>query len=391
MKKLVSVIVPVYNIEEEIGKCIESIINQTYRDLEIILVDDGSTDKSLSICQKYAADDMRIRVIHKKNGGLVSARKAGMQAAIGAYVAHIDGDDWVEEEYIETLVNGADFGNVDVVIAGFLFESVEGKIEKIQNKVESGLYDKEGIKQFIYPVMLEGIFPSNCSKLFRRELAFEKQMLVEDCVECDEDTVVVYPILLNAASIRIIDACQYHYVRRSNSLSTYGTDASTYFATVRNVYQALKKEFLCHEEKKTLMLQLEKLVSSRLVAGISRYYSLLIQKYLFPYELVSKESRVVLYGAGAVGRDFYKQIMKNRYCDIVLWVDQNYETADIPYAEIKDPRDVLEEQFDYVIVCVSNKGIAQDIIKKLNDLGISDQKIVWSRDYATDLNIKFGK
>ncbi len=153
MKELVSVIVPIYNIEDEIGKCIESIISQTYRNLEIILVDDGSTDKSLSICHKYAADDKRIKVIHKKNGGLVSARKAGMQAASGPYVAHIDGDDWVEEGYIETLVNGTDSGNVDVVIAGFLVESVDGSVEKIQNKVESGLYDKEDIKQFIYPVL----------------------------------------------------------------------------------------------------------------------------------------------------------------------------------------------------------------------------------------------
>lgn len=389
MKELVSVIVPIYNIEDEIGKCIESIISQTYRNLEIILVDDGSTDKSLSICHKYAADDKRIKVIHKKNEGLVSARKAGMQAASGSYVAHIDGDDWVEEGYIETLVNGTDSGNVDVVIAGFLVESVDGSVEKIQNKVESGLYDKEDIKQFIYPVLLEGIFPSNCSKLFRRELAFEKQMLVEDCVECDEDTVAVYPILLNALSIRIIDACQYHYVRRTNSLSTYGTDASTFFDTVRNVYEALKKEFLGHEEKKMLMLQLERLVSSRVVAGVSRYYAISIQKYMFPYEMVAPKSRIVLYGAGAVGRDFYRQITKNQYCEIIIWVDQNYKMVNIPYAEVKSPTAILAEQYDYVIVCVNGRGIALDITKKLNDMGISDQQIVWSKDYITDLNIRF--
>lgn len=389
---VVSVIVPVYNIEDEVERCILSIINQTYRDLEIILVDDGSTDRSLEICQRYADTDERIRVIHKQNGGLVSARKAGIQVASGEYVAHIDGDDWVESEYIETLVKGSNFGNVDVVIAGFVTESVEGKTERAQNKIPCGLYGKEDIKYSIYPVMLDGIFPSNCSKLFRRALALEKQMSVEDCVECDEDTVAVYPILLNAKSIRIIDACQYHYVRRMNSLSTFGTDALVYFATIRYVYNALKKEFLLHEEKKTLMLQLEKLVSSRLVGGVSKYYSVFIQKYLFPYELINQSSKVVLYGAGAVGRDFYKQIMGNHYCEIVLWVDTNFDTTDIPYGEVKSPRAILQENsYDYVVVCVSRKNMAQDIVKDLKNMGVLEDKVVWKEDYATDLNISFRK
>lgn len=392
MINVVSVIVPIYNIENEIERCILSIINQTYRDLEIILVDDGSTDKSLEICQKYANIDERIRVIHKENGGLVSARKAGIQAANGEYIAHIDGDDWVESEYIKTLVNATNSGTVDVVIAGILFEYENGQIEKKKNEVSSGLYDMDGIKQFIHPVMLEEIFPSNCSKLFRKELIFDKQMQVEDCVECDEDTVTVYPILLDAKSIQIIDDCQYHYVRRSNSLSTYGTKASVYFTTVGYVYETLKKEFLCHEYKKILMFQLEKLVSSRLVAGIKRYYSMFIQKYLFPYELVSCGSRVILYGAGAVGRDFYKQIVENHYCEIILWVDTNYDTIDVPYGEIMSPRAILNENnYDYVVVCVSHVNIAQDIIKDLKNMSVLWEKIVWKDGYATDLNVNFVK
>lgn len=389
MDRMVSVIVPVYNIENEVERCIKSIINQTYRDLEIILVDDGSTDRSLEICRKYASADERIKVVHKENGGLVSARKAGVQLARGEYVAHIDGDDWVEREYIETLINAAGSGTVDVVIAGFVIESVEGETEKAENDVPCGLYNKDEIKHSIYPVMLDKIFPSNCSKLFRRTLVFEKQMSVEACVECDEDTAAVYPILVNAESIRIIDACQYHYVRRMNSLSTFGTAAPVYFATIRHVYTVLKKEFLLHEEKELLMLQLEKLVSSRLTAGISRYYSLFVQKYLFPYELVDRGSRVVLYGAGAVGRDFYRQIARNHYCEIVLWVDTNYETMNIPYGEVKDPKAVLRKDYDYIIICVSRKAAAQDIMKNLKNIGVSDKKIIWKEDYMADLNVRF--
>ena len=100
---LFSIIVPVYNIATYVRKCIESIICQTYKNLDIILVDDGSTDGSGDICDKYADKDSRIRVVHKKNGGLVSARKAGITVAEGVYSLYVDGDDWIEEDYIEIV------------------------------------------------------------------------------------------------------------------------------------------------------------------------------------------------------------------------------------------------------------------------------------------------
>lgn len=103
-KNVISVIVPIFNISKYLDKCIESILNQSYSDLEIILVDDGSSDNSGSICDYYATMDKRIRVIHKENGGLVSARKAGLEIATGEYIAFIDGDDWIDAEmYSEML------------------------------------------------------------------------------------------------------------------------------------------------------------------------------------------------------------------------------------------------------------------------------------------------
>lgn len=101
---LVSVIVPVYNVENYMRKCIDSILNQTYTNLEIILVDDGATDHSAAICDEYAQIDHRIKVVHKQNGGLASARNAGLTVATGEYIAYVDSDDWVELEFIETLL-----------------------------------------------------------------------------------------------------------------------------------------------------------------------------------------------------------------------------------------------------------------------------------------------
>ena len=396
MEKLVSVLVPVYNREAEIEKCILSITNQTYKDLEIILVDDGSTDRSLEICHKYAAADGRIRVIHKENGGLISARKAGIQAATGEYVAHIDGDDWVEAEYIETLVNASDSGTVDVVIAGFVSEYVDGHTEKVCSARPCGLYNKEEMKKNIYPVLMNSnadgyneIYPSQWGKLFRRTLALEKQMLVDSRQKCDEDNSCVYPILLSANSIRIIDSCQYHYVRRINSISKFGTAATAYFEAIKYMHSRLKDEFLQYEEKDLLMLQLEGIVSTRIAIGMKKYYSFLINQYLFPYEMVKQGSRIVLYGAGAVGRNLYKQILKNQYCDIVLWVDKDYERIDIPYAEIKNPETILHDEYDYVVICLKGRQLAESVINNLIDMGVSEDKIVWKEDYKIDLDVRF--
>ena len=397
-KVLVSVIVPIYNREAEIEKCILSIIHQTYKDMEIILVDDGSTDGSLGICKQYADIDDRIHIIHKENGGLISARKAGLQKASGEYVAHIDGDDWIEENYIETLVKATDYGTVDVVVAGFVNEyiGIREDNEKVLNALPCGLYTKKEIEDLIYPVMLNSnmdgyneIYPCQWAKLFKRELAVKKQMLVDDRYSCDEDTLCVYPILLCAGSIRIIDACQYHYVRRMDSLSTYGTDAVIYFDTVKYMYKYLKNEIEQYEKKESLMLQLEKLVSARITAGMKKYYSLLINQYIFPYGLIVQGSRVALYGAGAVGRCFYRQLMKDKYCKIELWVDKNYKTVDISYAEVKEPKLLLQEQCDYIIVCLQNELAAQSIISDLKSMGIEENKIVWRADYKADMDIRF--
>ncbi len=108
---VISVVVPIYNVDEYLPQCIDSIINQSYRELEIILVDDGSTDSGGSLCDRYARMDSRIKVIHKENGGLVSARKAGINSAVGEYISFVDGDDWIEPDTYRILIDagqGAD-------------------------------------------------------------------------------------------------------------------------------------------------------------------------------------------------------------------------------------------------------------------------------------------
>ena len=116
---LVTIIVPIYNVADYLDKCIESILQQTYKNIEVILVDDGSTDKSSDICDCYKEKDTRIVVIHKKNEGLVSARKAGLNIANGDYVLNIDGDDWIDFDMCEVLLRRALETDADVVDSGY--------------------------------------------------------------------------------------------------------------------------------------------------------------------------------------------------------------------------------------------------------------------------------
>lgn len=114
--ELITLVIPIYNIENYLGRCLDSVINQTYKDLEIILVNDGSTDNSLEICESYAKEDSRIKIINKNNGGLSSARNVGLDACKGDYVTFIDSDDWVSLDYIEILYKNIIDNNADISI-----------------------------------------------------------------------------------------------------------------------------------------------------------------------------------------------------------------------------------------------------------------------------------
>ena len=119
MEDLVSIIIPVYNTEKYLSKCLESVINQTYKNLEIILINDGSTDKSKEICESFAKKDKRIQILNKENSGVSSARNHGMRLAKGQYIAFIDGDDYAEENYIEELLKNLKQTESDCVLCGY--------------------------------------------------------------------------------------------------------------------------------------------------------------------------------------------------------------------------------------------------------------------------------
>lgn len=211
---LFSIIVPVYNIEEYLGKCVKSILGNTYRNLELILVDDGSPDGCPRMCDAYAEKDKRVRVIHKENGGLVSARQAGVEIAVGDYVVCVDGDDWVAKNYLELYHDIIAKHNPDIICTGYV--SAKGAVHTMHRlEYPLGYYDKKKIIEVIYPILIEdknGCYfrPQIWAKAFKRSL-YKQQQQVDSLVSVGEDHACSKPCIYHAASMYLAEDCPYYY------------------------------------------------------------------------------------------------------------------------------------------------------------------------------------
>ena len=217
-EELVTIIIPVYNISEYVERCIESIITQSYVNLEIILVDDGSTDDSGQKCDKYARLDERVIVYHKKNGGLSDARNYGIERSHGSYIMFIDGDDWVESTIVEELYAVHQKANVDFVQCQFMYAYENGNKQQI-NMIQPELSyfsRNEAIKSFVESGSL-GISVAAWAKLYRSEvfkqIRYPKGKVHEDVFTmCD----IVFS---NISKVAVLGKPLYNYFQREGSIS----------------------------------------------------------------------------------------------------------------------------------------------------------------------------
>lgn len=196
----ISIIVPAYNVEKFLPSCIESIVNQTFENFELILVNDGSTDSSGAICNSFAKNDYRIKVINQENKGLVNARKSGLQASTGKYVLYIDGDDYVESDFCEMLIKETYDFDADIVIGGYI-RNYRGRMITVKNILPVGKYENESIQKIWDKMIFTGDFFSHgistysWGKLFRREILEPIQMSIPDNITIGEDAAVFIHLL----------------------------------------------------------------------------------------------------------------------------------------------------------------------------------------------------
>lgn len=213
MEELISVIVPIYNAEKYLEQCIKSIVNQTYKNIEIILVDDGSIDESHKICDEYKEKDSRIIVVHKKNGGVSSARNTGLNLAKGDWIAFIDADDWVEKEYLEELICNAKEKNVNISMCGYNRISNNGNKEKKSNNKKEIVDSKEYLIRALNPQTGYGFVPLKIiNKKIIKNIKFNQNLTV------GEDALFNMEIAPNINKAFYCNKALYNYRNNSESV-----------------------------------------------------------------------------------------------------------------------------------------------------------------------------
>lgn len=387
----VSIIVPVYNAGAYLPRCIQSICSQTLTEIEVILVDDGSTDSSGKICDEYALKDSRITVIHKKNGGLVSTRQTGLKAASGEYVGFVDSDDWIEPDMYQSLYNTAGHGRADVAAEGIL-DDFQGECTTVLNSFPVGIYKTPEERENLYKNMLcckeffcLGIQPYLCNKIFRRELALRHMLDVPQEIRVGEDAAAVYPMLAMADSIAVSDKAHYHYCHHSTSMMLGNRNEEQEYRNALLVNSFLKKSFMDLGIYSVVEEPLKRYtINNLLVRAYGRFAALAAGSLLFPFPDIWKGDSVIIYGAGALGRAVYQYAVSCGKLRVKAFADQNAPAYRRLGLDVWLPKEITIEKTDRIVVAVFSEPAYQAIRRSLMQKGADMGQIRWIAPYIKE-------
>lgn len=253
---MISIVVPVYNTEKYLGECIDSILSQTYKDLEIILVDDGSTDSSLAICRQYENKDMRVRVFHKENSGVSATRNVGINNAKGAYISFCDSDDVIKPELYEVLLEQLEKENVDRVCGGYEYLYDDGYTLYCKPRVVDGLYTKE----FLLPMMIDDgtvsgfLFSGVNNSIFKKEILDNNNIRFREHIKYNEDSLFSFEYAMHSNGVYSMQSHPFYLYRQHSDSSTSRRPSGEKYEQVHECLQEL-----CQDWKEiNLPLQMER-------------------------------------------------------------------------------------------------------------------------------------
>lgn len=380
MLKKLTIIVPVYNIDKYLEKCIESLLVQTYENLFVILVDDGSSDTSGRICDDYAFQYGNVTAIHQKNGGPTSARLTGVKAAQSEYITFVDGDDWVAPDFYENIL-GENSTEVDIISYGYIAYNCKDDYSFCTDKLDEGIYKDESFQKEVIPNMYLdektfgwNICPSLWSKIMRKSIVLKELERVQKLkIHYGEDMAVIYPALLHSNSIQIIKQCLYYYRKRPLGEKAPYFQDSLFQQKLYSLYDYMKDQFISYPN---LLKQTEKfyMYAIKLQWNDSEDDSI-YRKYLFPFDRVKQGSRIVLYGAGKVGQAYKWQIERINYCKVVGWIDRNYEQ--LSSRQIESVDNINDMVYDVIVIAIASGVTAKYAMKNLEQMGVEKDKFVW--------------
>lgn len=384
---LISIIVPVYNAEKYLDRCLQSVLNQSYSKLQIILVDDGSEDNSLEICQTYSEKDKRVLVLHQEKQGVVAARTLAAQYAEGGYIGFVDADDWIEHDMYETLIKSAWEDSSDIVMGKTFLE--RGALSSIDSRgsLDEGIYDlEEGILQhhilYTDDYNNRGISSSLWDKLFKRELILPVLTALDRNICFSEDELCVYTCILSAKRMSILNKPVYHYFRNDNSTTT--NVSTRYFSSYELFFDKLEKVFAESDYSAMLLSKLERYKIDVYLKGLNNYTGVSrvgIVPLLLPdiQELVQADvKKIILYGASDVGQNYYRYFQLCQCLEVIAWTDYRWDELRKRGLPLDDISCLISMNFDKVVIAVESNelsiAIKEELVKKY---GINDDKIFW--------------
>lgn len=412
MEVKLSIIVPVYNVENYLGECLDSLVSQKCGEMEIICVNDGSTDGSVDILKKYNKRYPILKLVSKANGGLSSARNAGMEKAKGKYVVFVDSDDlWTDGDVASYIVNAMEKEKLDMLMFGIeaFYETKE--LEKRLGRSKDYYHYQKSYGLFKHGYeMLQALrqghdyLSSACIKVIKREVLDKNNLKFYEGIT-HEDELFSFLLFMNVGLCRHVDKIFYLRRYRDGSIMTQKTSFKNlygYFVAWReslawlrdneipNEAEGIAEEMLRlfeespaytykklddDERKKiescsmTDRYLLSKLLPNKPIATIDG------NPFAFPYHLVPLNSRIIIYGAGDVGQNMWRQIQKEKMVIPVGMIDKN--SAKINQPNVYSLKEMTSLMFDYIVIAIKDAGVAEVVKKNLEEMGIRDDTIKW--------------
>jgi glycosyltransferase involved in cell wall biosynthesis len=428
MPPCVSVIIPVYNTEPCLRQCLDSVVNQTLSDTEIICINDGSTDNSLSILEEYAKKDSRIKVITKENGGNAApARNLGLEIAQGEFLLFLDSDDFFELDMLECLVNRAKECEADVVLCnGDVYNHITGQIQEHRRILNSKYLPLKDV--FCYKDYPQRIFEisggAGWNKLYRH-LFLRTYNLKFQNIKITDDVYFNYMHMVLAKRISVVNKKLVHYRKYTGSsqidnLVNYPDSSHLPHIEIMKtllefgIYQEVKQSHIqeiilsmrytysimnsfekikyLHDKyrnqifkeldilgqpqdffyDKNLYLWCRQIIENsaeELLFQASKQYGHIddfditaVLRFKFPYELIEKDSKIILYGKGNTGKYYYVQALLSGYCRIVLWLE--------------NPKQMEMVDYDKILIAYASEELISKAKNDLLELGVPEDKIV---------------
>ena len=376
-----SVIVTVYNVAEYLEDCLNSILAQTVLPEKIILVDDGSTDGSGDICDKYSDKNDFTVVLHQNNKGVSFARLAGYKAADTEYVLFVDADDFISETLVEKVQPYIEKG-IDIITFGINRYYSSNYFVKDEVNIEEGIHDRDYLENEVFPKMLwdadihtSGVDSALWNKVVKRTLYDgEFESISKLNIHYGEDVGVIYSVFLKANSLAIIKECEYyHRQKKERKLPLYLVDEE-YISKVHKLYEYLKMKLPNND---SYSKQIEYYYLHALEERLHKYADYRTRRlYVFPFDKVEKGKKLLLHGAGEVGQNYYRQLLAIDYCKEIVWIDQNYKKYN--GYRVESPEQIVDiSYFDYIVIAILSENAAEDIKKSYVSKDFPEDKIIW--------------